>query len=134
MTETEYDLHTKGARHSFDTLEPDRKDSDIGAHDAISVQLCRDAGLDDTATNTLLRRLALRADVENARLRETIAEQNRMIESISAGLMTERDALREALTEVLRVNETHAGADVKVWAKAMLKARAALAQEQGEIK
>jgi len=47
-------------------------------------------------------------------------------------LLAERDALREALTECLRVNETDAGDDVAVWANAMLVARAALAQEQGE--
>ena len=44
-------------------------------------------------------------------------------------LLAERDALREALTEVLRVNETDAGSDVKVWANAMLNAHAALEQE-----
>lgn len=47
-------------------------------------------------------------------------------------LEAERDVLREALTECLRVNETDAGADVAVWANAMLVARAALAQGQGE--
>lgn len=46
-------------------------------------------------------------------------------------LLAERDALREALTECLRVNETDVGADVAVWANAMLVARAALAQ--GEV-
>jgi len=46
-----------------------------------------------------------------------------------AALLAERDALREALTEVLRVNETDAGSDVKVWANAMLNAHAALEQE-----
>ena len=44
----------------------------------------------------------------------------------------EIERLRAALTECLRVNETDAGDDVKVWAKAMLDARAALAQEQGD--
>ena len=44
-------------------------------------------------------------------------------------LLAERDALREALTECLRVNETDAGDDVAVWANAMLVARAALGQE-----
>lgn len=43
----------------------------------------------------------------------------------------EIERLRDALAEVLRVNETEAGDDVKVWAKAMLSARAALAQ--GEV-
>jgi hypothetical protein len=43
----------------------------------------------------------------------------------------EIERLREALTECLRVNETDAVDDVKVWAKAMLDARAALAQ--GEV-
>lgn len=47
-------------------------------------------------------------------------------------LEAERDALREALTECLRVNETDAGSDVAVWANAMLVARAALSQGQGE--
>ena len=42
----------------------------------------------------------------------------------------EIERLREVLTECLRVNETDAGNDVRVWAKAMLNARAALAQEQ----
>ena len=46
-------------------------------------------------------------------------------------LLAERDALREALTEVLRVNETDAGSDVKVWANAMLNAHAALEQGAG---
>lgn len=46
-------------------------------------------------------------------------------------LLEERDALREALTEVLRVNETDAGSDVKAWANAMLNAHAALEQEAG---
>lgn len=45
-------------------------------------------------------------------------------------LLAERDALREALTECLRVNETDAGDDVAVWANAMLVARAALAQRE----
>lgn len=53
-----------------------------------------------------------------------------LIERLRA-LLAERDALREALTECLRVNETDAGDDVAVWANAMLVARAALAQEQG---
>lgn len=45
-------------------------------------------------------------------------------------LLAERDALREALAECLRVNETDAGNDVRVWANAMLVARTALAQEE----
>lgn len=51
---------------------------------------------------------------------------------IIRALLAERDALREALAECLRVNETDAGADVAVWANAMLVARAALAQGQEE--
>jgi len=65
---TEYDLHTQGARHSFDRLVLDN----IEDHDAISVQMCRDAGLDDATTSVLLRRLTLRADVENARMRAAL--------------------------------------------------------------
>lgn len=44
----------------------------------------------------------------------------------------ERDALLEALTEVLRINETDAGNDVKAWANAMLNAHAAIAKATGE--
>lgn len=57
---------------------------------------------------------------------------NETLRSELVRVSAERDALREALTEVLRVNETDAGNDVKAWANAMLNARAALAQEHGE--
>lgn len=56
----------------------------------------------------------------------------RGLDAANSILLAERDALREALAEVLRVNETDAGNDVKAWANAMLNARAALAQGQGD--
>lgn len=70
----------------------------------------------------------------NAQLTEALMEAEELAERAEAEnkqLRAERDALREALTEVLRVNETDAGSDVKVWANAMLNAHAALEQEAG---
>lgn len=45
-------------------------------------------------------------------------------------LLDERDTLREALRECLRVNETSAGDNISEWANAMLKAREALGEIQ----
>lgn len=74
MSETEYDLHTKGAAPP-----------DMWGHDAICVQLCRDAGLDDKTTDILLSRISLRTAIETEKLRAKIAEQDRLMESIGAG-------------------------------------------------
>ena len=71
----------------------------------------------------------------NTQLTEALLAAEERAEKADAersALLAERDALRQALTEVLRVNETDAGNDVKAWANAMLNARAALAQEQEE--
>lgn len=59
----------------------------------------------------------------NAQLTEALMEAEERAERAEA----ENKRLREALEEVLRVNETDAGSDVKAWANAMLNAHAALA-------
>lgn len=60
---------------------------------------------------------------ENERLRAEVERVTRELMDATA----RADKLAEALEEVLRVNETDAGSDVKAWANAMLNAHAALA-------
>ena len=74
-------------------------------------------------------------DLDELRQIGTLLDGGYLI-SDKRGIVTQAAAeierLREVLTECLRVNETDAGDDVRVWAKAMLEANAALAQGQEE--
>lgn len=92
MTETEYDLHTKGARHSFDNLASERPKTDLGHHNDLCVQLCRKVGLSDPEIDTLLslatvslREECFRLRTENRLLKHKLARQQEWMDSVGAG-------------------------------------------------